>query len=176
MGAVYREEGGEKMLKYIEKELFRGQDAIEAYMEGHGSEEGLLKDLKGIAKRISPVWREYNEKVIVPQGRKPIVFNDDVLCGEDDVNAVEAYMFIDEQWKKIVKVDLTTEKDVRSFCKRQVEDDLYGLARYLTQARIAEMKEQPMKREASIVNAIGKLSFTIYDVKFSLERMEEVER
>ena len=161
------------MLTYIEKELFRAFDAIDAYLEDLGSEEGLLKDLKGIAKRISPVWRDYNEKVIVPQGREPIVFNEKVLCGEDDVNAIEAYMLIDEQFKK---VDLTTEKEIRSFCKRQVEDDLYGLARYLTQARIAEMKEKPVKRESHIVEAIGKLVFTIYNINFSLQRLAEAER
>ena len=136
--------------------------------ENSGLQKGRLKfDKKG----NGIVYIDNREIHILKQNLKGASYNDLVAIDIDDRNDTGIVARIIEKDNSNF-VGTVKVKNNRYY----IEDDRYGLARCLTQARIAEMKEHLMKREASIVKAIGKLSFTIYELQFVLQRLAEAKR
>lgn len=163
------------LLEAVVKEYLRAFDAIDAYKARKGSAQGLLKDLRGLAKKIGEAWEEYYFSVKKPEGREGSDVNIPNLTDQHMLD----YDIRRDKDRKVSRIQDSWDpreeiKNVVHEHKVNTETTRTNLALYFTIAQVEVNKEHIAKVEEAIAFGIQCLEWFIVDLGGYVGAMEEI--
>ena len=164
-----------ELLQPVEDEYLRAFDAIDAYKARKGSAQGLLKDLRELAKKIGEAWEAYYFQVKKPAGREGSGVNTNNLTDQHVID----YEIRQETDRKVSRIQDSWDpkgelKKVVHEHKVNTETTRTNLALYYTIAHMEANKEHITKVEEAIAFGIQCLEWFVVDLGGYVGAMDEV--